>query len=68
MTVSQILETLRVCSAELEALNADPNFRDIQDSENFTTPNDLTLTDAIQAIYEVEGTVQQLSALQAYKG
>jgi len=60
MTTNQILEILRVVAAELETLNSDPNFREIQDSEKFNTPNDLVLADALQAIYEVEGAIQNL--------
>jgi hypothetical protein len=60
MTTNQILEILRVVAAELETLNSDPSFREIQDSDNFTTPNDLVLADSLQAIYEVEGAIQNL--------
>jgi hypothetical protein len=61
MTISQILQILKTCSDELETLNADPTFSYLQESDTFTTPNDMTLVDALQAIYEVEGAISRLN-------
>ena len=61
MTLSEIQTVIRQCTEKLESLNSDPTFRDIQDSEEFTTPNDLLLSDAIQALYEVEGAITSIN-------
>lgn len=57
MDINEIQAILIEVAEKLETLNNDATFREIQDSENFNTPNDLVLVDALQAIYEIEGAI-----------
>ncbi|MGM3308907.1 hypothetical protein ACSQ6I_23500 [Anabaena sp. WFMT] len=53
LSVVQIREILSTCQHELQVVVNDPNYQAMQNSEKFTTSNDLLLGDATGAISEV---------------
>ena len=53
MTNQQIKELLISAGNVLRTIQEDSNFQAVINSDTFTTSNDLTLSDAIQAISEV---------------
>jgi hypothetical protein len=57
MTTEEIKTILSDCKAMLERIDTSVEFQALQASEDFSTPNDLILADAILALYEVRGAI-----------
>lgn len=64
MNIQQIKVILNSCEKLLETVNCSPEYQEMQDSEEWDTPNDLFLADAIQALYEVQGAVERIGELE----
>lgn len=64
MTNEQIKAILKGCEASLQAVLVDPNYQKIQQNDHFTTNNDLTLGDAIQALNEVLEAISDVEYFQ----
>lgn len=65
MKIEQIKTILRGTEETLRIISNSPEYQRIQQSEHFTTSNDLTLGDAIQALREVLDGIFQAEDLEA---
>lgn len=65
MTNEQIKTILKGCEASLQAVLNDSRYQQFQQNEHFTTNNDLTLGDAIQALNEV---LEGISTVEYFEG
>ncbi|MEG4850961.1 hypothetical protein QUB10_08615 [Microcoleus sp. B5-D4] len=59
ITVEQIKSILAGTEENLRLLQKQPEYQALEQSENFVTPNELGLADAIQALSEVYGAIEQ---------
>ncbi|MCC5620810.1 hypothetical protein [Nostoc sp. CHAB 5715] len=65
MTNEQIKAIIKGCEASLQIVLSDSSYQKIQQSDCFTTNNDLTLGDAIQALNEV---LEGISTVEYFEG
>ena len=60
MTLEQIQAILRGAETTLKLVLASPDYQRYEQSVYFTTSNDLTLGDAVQALIEVQSAIAQV--------
>lgn len=65
MTNEQIKAIIKGCEASLQMVLSDSRYQKVQQNEHFTTNNDLTLGDSIQALNEV---LEGISTVEYFEG
>ncbi|YAF99453.1 MAG: hypothetical protein AB3A66_30360 (plasmid) [Nodularia sp. CChRGM 3473] len=68
LTTSEIREILQGCRQTLRLVQSTEEYRKIEASEYFSTSNDLVLNDAVNALFEVIGAIEEYKFTQQEEG
>uniref|UniRef100_UPI0029FED00B hypothetical protein n=1 Tax=Nostoc sp. MG11 TaxID=2721166 RepID=UPI0029FED00B len=67
LTTSEIRAILQGCQQSLRLVQSTIEYRGIESSEYFSTSNDVVLNDAVNALFEVIGAIDEVEQISQYK-
>jgi hypothetical protein len=68
LTTAEIRAILQGCQQTLRFVQSTEEYRQIENSEYFSSPNDLVLNDAVSALSEVIGGIEDMQKIEVSNG